>query len=1321
MNKCNKCLICKYTDFEYSPKGTDTPEIYFVSEAMSSEDNENHDIFTSSGHQLLISMLDAFGINFNNSRFAHIVRCYPQTSDSDTNYRKPSQEEVDNCKQYLFEDILKTKPKLIVTLGGLVSKEFVGDEFTTITKCHGNLYHKPVNGVEFDIMPMYHPSYVERRASDTKVRFDYKSDIQKILQICSGSYSEYTNYDDKEDYQDETIICRNYAEFDKFCKDEIDNAEIVAYDIETNAEEKSSSRYEVVGFSLASRRVVGCYVTNDSLDYSMSVKDKKMIEARLRKILISKRILTYNSMHELLATLNWLNIEIPKIDDLFVMVKLLMGNAGKYEGNGGLKIQCEMNLNCKDWSEDLDTYFDYLRDFKNKRSQMIVLLSKYYTREELPHIIDLVNKCYEDHNGKFNKVISYGLVPYKLIGKYGGIDSSILFDLKEFYQKEIEKYNKELGIDLNKGYQYWMKHHIAGYTLEKNGAFWNDDVATEIEDWCNKGLRESLTELIKSPLSEPVIRSKVEYNFQMFLKDNFLMRILGNMATPKRKYKGSVHIVLNDSIQNNRLKERLSKMSVVPNDKGIIKLELGHIESLYDYFFDDMNELFDKFYKSYMNKFLSVERTDDELKGLLNPRSTIASFKDFISGILITPKVIYAKFYDNMLKYIESPKFSLDDYDGPRYSVDKKLLELMIKLKEDEEMSQPRKLELFIKFIDNCNHFASYNIKNRLQSAMEYHLDSLDDDHIIELYNLYEMCGLDIEDRDSWSEEFKWLYNFRCYKKYAKILTTYINAKVGRNNVWYVDKESYSRGDYFTRRDIQYNEVRDGKYSLDDVKDKIPIYQPSFFVDFADTGRWTCFTGDTKIKCLDGNSYSFDELVKNNVKELWVYSRDKDNNVTPALAVNPHIAKQVTSICSITLDSGDIIRCTPDHKFMLKDGSYKEAQNLTKYDSLMPLSENCMIKSIEIVNCDPINVYDISVPGTNNFALDCGVFVHNCGFHTIPAGKSIKRIYTSRFDGGMIAMPDCSQAEVRVLAAVSGDENLLNAFQQQGMDIHKFVASRVFHDGDMSLVTSRERKVAKGAVFGLLYGESEKSFADSFFHGDISEAKKVYDYFYTSFPKIKDYVEDSHNMFKQTGKISLKMFNRFINLEPQVLLNGGDKDRVLRQSQNFIIQGQTCDLAGMILYNICEFVKKNNLKSKPFCFIHDSIEIDIANEELFYVLDNLGYLFNEYPMKTFGVPMASDVVFSTNMGAEIEVVELIHDDEYNEVTIKLDGFVDDMDEVENTWNRVYDVCEKLEEELGEKQYVPYKGLFQKKVVVSPDFGSYRQTCSRTYHVIRKRV
>lgn len=1181
---CDKCDICKYTNFEYIPKGTDNPTIYFISEAMSSEDNKTGDIFSSSGHQMLLSMLDAFGINFNNSRFAHIIRCYPQGGDG--SYRKPNQVEINNCKEFLINDIAKCQPKLIVTLGGLVSKEFIGDEFTTITKCHGKLYNRSLDDPnlpfgendKFYILPIYHPSFVERRAYDKTVRIDYKNDIKKILSVCNGSYTESS--DSNYDYEDETISCLTYKDFDEFCKREIDGKEFIAYDNETNAQAVLSSRHKVVGFSLASRSKVGCYVTIESLDHKIDERDRKLIEARLRKILMTKKILTYNCMHELPTTLNWLGIEIPEVDDLFVMVKLLMGNAGKYAGNGGLKIQCQMNLGCKDWSEDLDTYFDYLRDFNNKKSQMTVLLSKYYKGTELDEVISKVEDLYNEHK-RFDKVISYGYVPYKLISKYGGIDSSILFDLWNFYQKKISEYNSKLGIDLNKGYKYWMKHHMAGYILERNGAFWNDKVASEIEDWCNKGLVDSLTELIKSPLSEPMIKSKVEYNFSMYLKDNYLMTILGNMATPKRKYKSSVHIVFNDELPHNELKERLLKMSVFPNDKGIVKLELGHILSLYNQMFNDKDELFDRFYKNYMDEFLSIQRTDDELKGLLNPRSTIKSFKDFVSRILITPKIIYAKFYDNIEQYIESPKFSIDDYNGDRYKNDKKLLELVMKLKYDEEMSPSRKLALFIKFIDSVDQFMSYNIKNKLNSAMDYHFESMDDDHIIELYNLYEMTGINIEDRNTWNEEFKWLYHFRYYKKYAKILSTYINAKVGRNNVWYVDKSSYSNGNALTKRDILYNEVREGLYSKEDIKDKMLMYQSSFFVNGADTGRW------------------------------------------------------------------------------------------------------------------------------------------QSGMHTIPAGKSIKRIFTSRFDGGMIAMPDCSQAEVRVLAAVSGDENLMNAFMQKGMDIHKYVGSMIFHNGDMSLVTSRERKVAKGAVFGLLYGESEKSFADSFFHGDIKEAEKVYQYFYTAFPKIKDYVDDSHNMFKTTGKISLKMFGRFIDLEPQVVMNGGDRDRVLRQAQNFIIQGQTCDLAGMILYNICEFIKKNNLKSKPFCFIHDSIEIDINPDELFYMLDNLTPLFNEYPMKTFGVPMASDIVFSSNMGAEIEMIDLVHDNNYNDVTIKLEGFVDDMDEVESTWNRVYDVCEKLDEELGDKQYVPNKGLFQKKVVISPDFGTYRQTCSRTYHVIRK--
>lgn len=98
-----------------------------------------------------------------------------------------------------------------------------------------------------------------------------------------------------------------------------------------------------------------------------------------------------------------------------------------------------------------------------------------------------------------------------------------------------------------------------------------------------------------------------------------------------------------------------------------------------------------------------------------------------------------------------------------------------------------------------------------------------------------------------------------------------------------------------------------------------------------------CFTGDTKVKSLDGNSYSFKELVDNNVKTLWTYSIDKNGDVVPSLAKNIRKIKETNKLVKITLDNGKVIKCTLDHKFMLPDLSYEEAQNLKVGQSLMPI------------------------------------------------------------------------------------------------------------------------------------------------------------------------------------------------------------------------------------------------------------------------------------------------------------------------------------------------------------------------------------------------
>lgn len=98
-----------------------------------------------------------------------------------------------------------------------------------------------------------------------------------------------------------------------------------------------------------------------------------------------------------------------------------------------------------------------------------------------------------------------------------------------------------------------------------------------------------------------------------------------------------------------------------------------------------------------------------------------------------------------------------------------------------------------------------------------------------------------------------------------------------------------------------------------------------------------CFTGDTKVKSLDGNSYSFKELVDKDVKTLWTYSIDKNGNVVPSLAKNIRKIKETNKLVKITLDNGKVIKCTLDHKFMLPDLSYEEAQNLKVGQSLMPI------------------------------------------------------------------------------------------------------------------------------------------------------------------------------------------------------------------------------------------------------------------------------------------------------------------------------------------------------------------------------------------------
>ncbi|MFH0978358.1 MAG: DNA topoisomerase (ATP-hydrolyzing) subunit B [Candidatus Woesearchaeota archaeon] len=167
-----------------------------------------------------------------------------------------------------------------------------------------------------------------------------------------------------------------------------------------------------------------------------------------------------------------------------------------------------------------------------------------------------------------------------------------------------------------------------------------------------------------------------------------------------------------------------------------------------------------------------------------------------------------------------------------------------------------------------------------------------------------------------------------------------------------------------------------------------------------------CFSGDTKVALLDGRNLSFKELTKedNEGKRNYCYTIKEDGSVGIGLITNPRITRKDAEVVKLILDNDQGIICTPDHRFMLRDGKYLRADNLDK-QSLMPLNkspnllkketfrkrffqndETAMLEAVQCYNhkikmiekvAQRMNVYDLEVEGTHNFALSAGVFVHN--------------------------------------------------------------------------------------------------------------------------------------------------------------------------------------------------------------------------------------------------------------------------------------------------------------------------------------------------------
>lgn len=170
---------------------------------------------------------------------------------------------------------------------------------------------------------------------------------------------------------------------------------------------------------------------------------------------------------------------------------------------------------------------------------------------------------------------------------------------------------------------------------------------------------------------------------------------------------------------------------------------------------------------------------------------------------------------------------------------------------------------------------------------------------------------------------------------YKKTIESYLKV-----NDWRVKENStvtYSVGGLI----LSNSGAMTANYWLSEIYDKeIAEAHRSAAIHLHDLSMLTgyCFTGDTRVKTLDGKNPTFKELVDNHVSELWVLAYDLETQqVVPAKAINPRVTRKVKELIQITLNTGEKIVCTPDHLFLTRSGEYVAAKELRVNSSLMPL------------------------------------------------------------------------------------------------------------------------------------------------------------------------------------------------------------------------------------------------------------------------------------------------------------------------------------------------------------------------------------------------
>ncbi len=209
-------------------------------------------------------------------------------------------------------------------------------------------------------------------------------------------------------------------------------------------------------------------------------------------------------------------------------------------------------------------------------------------------------------------------------------------------------------------------------------------------------------------------------------------------------------------------------------------------------------------------------------------------------------------------------------------------------------------------------------------------------------------------------------------------------------------------------------------------------------------------------------------------------------------------------------------------------------------------------------------------------------------------GRLIRKAFIARDENYTLLSADYSQIELRIIAALSGEENMIKAFQNNE-DIHRSTAAKVFNV-PLEEVTKEQRSNAKTVNFGIIYGVSAFGLSNQT-SLSRSESAALIDAYYKTYPKLKSYMTEQVDFARNHGYVQTvlgrRRYLKDINSANAIVRGGAERNAV-----NAPIQGSAADIIKIAMINIHKKLVSENWKSKMLLQVHDELVFDVHNSEL---------------------------------------------------------------------------------------------------------------------------